>query len=179
MTHGLLFPPPTLEFSFFVWPFPRGERECSRKYISWWLDALSRGGEGRKERENSFLSRPLINPLSSGPPCTLDGAHHVPPRTELVIHQPLLSYNGVFFFFRAKIARQRNEENVLKYRYTRYCVIIIQVSFERPRRSRTNISLLFFFFEIIRMETRTKEELLNFFFFFFPPNYLTIVSILS
>lgn len=42
------------------------------------------------------------------------------------------------------------------------------MSFERPRRSRTNISLLFFFFEIIRMETRTKEELLNFFFFFSP-----------
>lgn len=152
-----------------MWPFPRGERECSRKYISWWLDALSRGGEGRKERENSFLSRPLINPLSSGPPCTLDGAHHVPPRTELVIHQPLLSYNGVFFFFRAKIARQRNEENVLKYRYTRYCVIIIiQVSFERPRRSRTNISLLFFFFRNYSHGDTHKGRTFKLF-FFFPP----------
>lgn len=41
---------------------------------------VTRRGEGTMERENSFLSRPLINPLSSGPPYTLDGAHRTEDR---------------------------------------------------------------------------------------------------
>lgn len=111
-----------------------------------------RGEEGRMERENSFLSRPLINPLSSGPPYTLDGAH-VPRRTELVIHQPLLSHNGVFFF------SSKNSSPAKRRKYFKISLYKILCNNIGVVRMALNISnkllflfcsflLLFFFFEI-------------------------------
>lgn len=81
MTDGLLFPPPTTlerEFSFCVSCglfLVARENVLGNTFHGGWTLCHEAGIEGTMERENSFLSRPLINPLSSGPPYTLDGAH--------------------------------------------------------------------------------------------------------
>lgn len=134
---------------------------------------VTRRGEGTMERENSFLSRPLINPLSSGPPYTLDGAHVPQDRGQswwfISRYYPIME-----FFFSSKNSSPMKRRKYFK--ISLYKILcnnntgVVRMASKIPR---TNIFLLFFF-KLFAWKRARKERIVKLF-----PNYSTIVSILN
>lgn len=124
---------------------------------------VTRRGEGTMERENSFLSRPLINPLSSGPPYTLDGAHVPQDRGQswwfISRYYPIME-----FFFSSKNSSPVKRRKYFKISlYKILCNNNTIVSFEWPRRYLERIYFYYSFSNYSHGNAHAKKELLNFF----------------
>lgn len=132
-----------------------------------------RGWKVRWKEKTPFSLVPL-SILSLPVPLTpwIAPTFHWGQRTELVIHQPLLSYNGVFF-------SSKNSSPVKRRKYFKislYKILcnnntgVVRMASKIPR---TNIFLLFFF-KLFAWKRARKERIVKLF-----PNYSTIVSILN
>lgn len=136
------------------------------------MDTLSRGGEKVRWKEKTPFSLVPLSILSLPVPLTPWTAptfHRGQSRWFISRYYPIMEF--FFFFFSSKNSSPVKRRKYFKISlYKILCNNNIGVVRMASKRSRTNIFLLFLFWNTTRMKTRIKEELLNFF-----PNYLTIV----
>lgn len=178
MTDGLLFPPPTTlerEFSFCVSCglfLVARENVLGNTFHGGWTLCHEAGRRYDGKRKLLSLSSPYQSSLFRSPLHLGWRPRSTGQRTELVIHQPLLSYNGVFF-------SSKNSSPVKRRKYFKislYKILcnnntgVVRMASKIPR---TNIFLLFFF-KLFAWKRARKERIVKLF-----PNYSTIVSILN